>query len=145
MDFWLIIGIGLIAVSFTIFMFMVDPFELLKRKKEIKSISTISTVWPREISSLPPPRQRVTFSGWSSDESFMEECWRRTTNKEKCDLCEYRFKCYTNKVVLPEFDFNFVCPTGISGPTGGVGPVGAIGATGPIDDDDFIDYSNTPQ
>lgn len=42
----------------------------------------------------------ITTSGWMPsedylDSEFMRECWRRTKNREKCELCELKFKCYT--------------------------------------------------
>jgi len=31
------------------------------------------------------------------DDTFMAECWRRTNDSGKCDLCELRFKCFTEE------------------------------------------------
>ena len=50
-----------------------------------------------------PVEEIVTASGiyiGINDDAFMSECWRRaeqSKSTEKCDLCELRFKCYTQR------------------------------------------------
>lgn len=97
---------------------LINKFKSKKKELEATAWPIIDTSpWPKDY-PLRVDTSKITTSGWySSDEAFMAECWYRTHDKAKCELCEYRFKCYTNKA-------------GPLGPSGRVGPSGVVGNLG---------------